>query len=196
MIPLTRLSSVSSGRQAGRNDWANVPLDESKRGGNDEREEGGRAKGKASSTGGDNDEIPRVSRKVGRLITRWSSTSLCRDRQGQNLTGRGKDERRGWKNGRILVALILRPLLFLPATYSVHNASLVTPWPSKKNRAFNLNSCSPRWKNSERIKMFRKPKRRDKNFTFIFKNLCGHVIIIFVILVSYIWNYHYIHKYI
>lgn len=50
-------------RRAGRDDRANVPLDESKRGGNDERGRRGRAKGKASSTD-DGDEIPRVAKWV------------------------------------------------------------------------------------------------------------------------------------
>lgn len=61
MIPLTRLSSVSSGR-----DDANVPVDESKRGGNDEswkgRGEGGgeeneRQRDFASRSGSTNYEV-------------------------------------------------------------------------------------------------------------------------------------------
>jgi len=39
-------------------------------------------------------------REVGRLITRWRSTSLCRDRQGHSPIGKDEGEDgRGWERG-------------------------------------------------------------------------------------------------
>lgn len=76
MIPLTRLSSVSSGRQAGRQAETSERTFHSMNRKEEEMTKGrwGRAKGKASSTGdddddddddaGDGDEIPRVAKWV------------------------------------------------------------------------------------------------------------------------------------
>lgn len=123
MIPLTRLSSVSSdgqaGRQAGRDEWANVPLDESKRGGNDEREEREDEKGRRRCRRRRRRRWDSARRKVGRLITWWRSTSLCRDRQGQNPTGRGKDEGDGRTEGGKMEESPGRAGLSHPARFSL-----------------------------------------------------------------------------
>ena len=69
MIPLTRLSSVSSGRQAGRQGTSERTFHSMNRKEEEmTKRRWGRAKGKAST--GDDDDEDSARRKVGRLITR------------------------------------------------------------------------------------------------------------------------------
>lgn len=90
MIPLTRLSSVSSGR-----DDANVPVDESKRGGNDERwkRQGRRAD---EGGGGDNERARDFALRSGSTNYEVKiGASLCRAAKGTVEEGTGRRKKEG-----------------------------------------------------------------------------------------------------
>lgn len=102
MIPLTRLSSVSSGRPGGQGRLSErssrwIEKRRKWRNGGEGWEEGG---GGMMERHHQPMTMTMRFREVGRLITRWRSTSLCRDRQGHSPIGKDEGEdRRGWERG-------------------------------------------------------------------------------------------------